>query len=69
MTTELRCIASEEVKKKCQLVSVGSLGWADIENNIIYVVESDEGLKVTMEVLLHEMRHITDGPHPWPEEL
>lgn len=57
------------LNKKSLLIYVGRIGWADLENNAVYVVESDDGSAVTMRTLIHELLHFVYGSHPWPEEL
>ena len=66
----LHYISTEDLKRACPVeIEVGELGWADYENNICHVVESELfGEEKTIEVALHELKHFYLGPHPWAEE-
>ncbi len=67
---KLYYISTVDLKRMCPVeIEVGELGWADYENNICHVVESERfGEEKTREVALHELKHFYLGPHPWSGE-
>lgn len=55
-------ILSSVAKQHCStLKSVGLMGWADIDNKIVYVVESDLGEIKTIATLLAVFRYLMQG--------
>jgi hypothetical protein len=75
LSTRLKYFSSATIKKFLNDptgegdVYINQMGYADIDNDIVYLVESDDGIGSTIDALYHEFRHITDGPHPWYDEL
>ena len=56
-------ISNKEIKKHCeaQLHWVGFIGKAYVEDNSIAFIESDFGILVDKETIIHELLHLKEG--------